>query len=209
MFGPDFWERAIIAAPAILFALTVHEFFHAYTAFRFGDTTARDMGRMTLNPLAHLDLFGTIMMFASGFRFGWAKPVPVNLLRLRDPRKANFWVSAAGPLSNLGLAFIFGTIFRAISIMSVPIPEAVFMFLYFSVMINVSLAFFNLIPLFPLDGSHILQSILPPERAAMLESIQRFSPIILIVLIFSGITWVILGPFIRLFVYLFSGISIG
>jgi len=180
MFGPDFWERAIIAAPAILFALTVHEFFHAYTAFR-----------------------------ASGFRFGWAKPVPVNLLRLRDPRKANFWVSAAGPLSNLGLAFIFGTIFRAISIMSVPIPEAVFMFLYFSVMINVSLAFFNLIPLFPLDGSHILQSILPPERAAMLESIQRFSPIILIVLIFSGITWVILGPFIRLFVYLFSGISIG
>ncbi len=74
MFSEEFLLRAIIAAPAIFFALTVHEFFHAYIAFKFGDTTARDMGRMTLNPLAHLDLFGTLMMFLSGFRFGWAKP---------------------------------------------------------------------------------------------------------------------------------------
>ena len=95
MFGPDFIQRAIIAAPAILFALTVHEFFHAWTALRFGDPTARDMGRLTLNPMAHLDLFGTIMMFASGFRFGWAKPVPVNTMNLRNPRVADFWISAS------------------------------------------------------------------------------------------------------------------
>ena len=209
MFSEDFISRAIIAAPAILFALTVHEFFHAWTALRFGDTTARDMGRLTLNPLAHLDLFGTIMMFASGFRFGWAKPVPVNPNNLVEPkRKADFWISIAGPLSNMGLAFIFGLLFRLSGAMGMHLPEAVYLFLFFSVMINVSLAFFNLIPVFPLDGSHILRSILPPRFEATLDQIDRVGPFVLIILIIIGGFWFILGPFIRLFVYLFSGISL-
>ena len=143
MFGEDFIQKAIIAAPAILFALTVHEFFHAWTALRFGDTTARDAGRLTLNPLAHLDVFGTLMMFISQFRFGWAKPVPVNPYNLQgNPRVADFWISIAGPLSNFGLAFVFGMLFRAAASSSVSLPEAVYMFLFLSVMINVSLAFF-------------------------------------------------------------------
>ena len=101
MFGHDFIAKAIIAAPAILFSLTVHEFFHAWTALRFGDTTARDMGRLTLNPLAHLDLFGTIMMFASGFRFGWAKPVPINPMNFHDRRMGILVSTIAGPASRI------------------------------------------------------------------------------------------------------------
>ena len=208
MFDSSFVQRAIIAAPAILFALTVHEFFHAWTAFRFGDTTARDAGRLTLNPLAHLDLFGTIMMFVSQFRFGWAKPVPVNPMNLRNPRVADFWISAAGPLSNLGLGFIFGMIFRASGTLAIHLPDAVYLFLFYSVMINVSLAFFNLIPLYPLDGSHILRNILPVESQGFINQLDRIGPILLIVLIFVGGFWIILGPFIRTFVYIFSGIGI-
>ena len=209
MFSGDYIQQAIIAAPAILFALTVHEFFHAWTALKFGDTTARDAGRLTLNPLAHLDLMGTIMMFASGFRFGWAKPVPVNPFNLRNPRVADFWISAAGPLSNLGLAFIFGMVFRIVTNMSVNLPEAVYLLLFFCVMINVSLAFFNLIPLFPLDGSHILRSILPPEMEPTLQKLDRVAPFILLLLIIVGGFWVILGPFIIFFVRLFAGVPIG
>lgn len=209
MFDEGFLQRAIIAAPAILFALTVHEYFHAFLALKFGDSTARDQGRLTLNPLAHLDLFGTLMMFLSGFRFGWAKPVPVNPMNLRNPRVADFWISAAGPLSNLGLAFIFGMIFRVVHPMGAAVPEAVHMFLFFCVLVNVSLAFFNLIPLFPLDGSHILRSVLPEEYGPTLDNIQRFAPFILILIIISGITWAILGPFVSFFIYLFAGISYG
>ncbi|MDD5427499.1 MAG: site-2 protease family protein [candidate division Zixibacteria bacterium] len=192
----------------MLFALTVHEFFHAFLAFKFGDTTARDMGRLTLNPLAHLDFMGTLMMFLSGFRFGWAKPVPVNPMNLKNPRVADFWISIAGPLSNLGLGLIFGLIFRIINNLSMDIPEAVVMFLFFSVMINVSLAFFNLIPVFPLDGSHILRSILPEKYESTLDQFDRFGPYLLLILIIVGGFWFILGPFISFFVNLFAGINI-
>ncbi|MEA1980874.1 MAG: site-2 protease family protein [candidate division Zixibacteria bacterium] len=208
MFDAEFIQRAIIAAPAILFALTVHEYFHAWTALRFGDPTARDMGRLTLNPMAHLSLMGTLMMFLSGFRFGWAKPVPVNPMNLDNPRKADIWISAAGPLSNLGLAFIFGTIFRLAGFLEFNMPEGVYLFLFFSVMINVSLAFFNLIPLFPLDGSHILRNLMPREYNHHFDKLEQFAPFILIFMIITGSFWFILGPFISLFVYIFSGIQI-
>jgi len=206
MFEPDFIQKALIAVPAILFSLTVHEFFHAYIAFRFGDTTARDMGRLTLNPLAHLDFFGTIMVFVSRFHFGWAKPVPVNPYNLRHPRVADFWISAAGPLSNLGLGLIFGIVFRAAYGGNISLPPGMVQFLFFGVSINVSLAFFNLIPLFPLDGSHILKSILPARFEILLEQFERYTPFILILLIITNGIWFILGPFITIFVRLFAGI---
>jgi len=208
LFGPDFIKEALIAAPAILFSLTVHEFSHAYIAYRFGDNTARDMGRLTLNPLAHLDLFGTLMMFLSGFRFGWAKPVPINPYNLRNPRVADIWISVAGPTSNLLLGFIFGFFFRSAYAGNLNLPPGVVQFLFFSVMINVSLAFFNLIPLFPLDGSHILKSLLPARFEIPLMEFERFAPFVLMFLIIIGGVWLILGPFIRIFVHLFAGVNL-
>jgi len=197
---------ALLAAPVIFFSLTVHEFFHAYLAYRFGDTTAKDMGRLTLNPLAHLDLFGTLMIFLSNFHFGWAKPVPINPFNLRNPRVADFWISAAGPLSNMGLGFIFGILYRLTSSGMIVDSSALNMVMFYGVQINVALAFFNLIPVFPLDGSHILASILPERYEAQLDSIQRFGPFILIILIVLGVVWMVLGPFVMFFVRLFAGL---
>lgn len=208
-------RQAILAAPVIIFSLTVHEYFHAWTANRLGDSTAKDMGRLTLNPLAHLDIFGTLMLFMSNFRFGWAKPVPVNPYNLRNLRHDDFWISAAGPLSNLGLALIAGTIIRVLNGLGMLYQyEAVGMILFYAVMINVSLAFFNLLPIYPLDGSHIFRNILPERYGPIIDQIERVSPMILILLIMSGfmfgysVLWLILGPFVKLFVMLFSGITI-
>jgi Zn-dependent protease len=208
-------KTIILAAPVIIFSLTVHEFFHAWTAYKRGDPTAKDMGRMTLNPLAHLDIFGTLMLFMSNFRFGWAKPVPVNPYNLRNYRRDNLWISAAGPLSNLGLALIAGIIFRIMNgIGMIGQFEAIDTVLFLFLIINTSLAFFNLLPLYPLDGSHIFRSLLPEEYGPTLDRIYRVSPMILIFLILSGfmfkvsIIWLILGPFIKAFIYLFSGLNL-
>jgi Zn-dependent protease len=204
VYGPDYIRDALIAAPAILFSLTVHEFFHAYMAYRLGDHTARDMGRLTLNPLAHLDLFGTLTMFLSGFRFGWAKPVPINPYNVRGGRMGDLWISAAGPFSNLGLGFIFGLLYRASYSGVLPVPDVMSYFFQIGTTMNVSLAFFNLIPLFPLDGSHILADLLPDRYGPFLMQLDRIAPFLLIFLVFTGAVWIVLGPPIRIFVYLFT-----
>ncbi|MEZ5359579.1 MAG: site-2 protease family protein [Candidatus Zixiibacteriota bacterium] len=211
----DFIRRAILLAPVIVFSLTVHEYFHAWTAYRFGDPTAKDMGRLTLNPLKHLDLMGTVMFLATQFRFGWAKPVPVNPYNLRNLRHDDLWISAAGPLSNLGLAAIFGTlwrIFEATNIIGMYDPLDIMLF--YAIVINVSLALFNLLPLYPLDGSHILRNILPVRFGPTIDQIERVSPMVLMAIIFLGmmthisIIWMILGPIVRAIVYLVSGIQL-
>ncbi len=200
-FSPETIQRAIVATPVFLLAITVHEFAHARTALGYGDSTAHDLGRTSLNPMVHLDLMGTLMFFLSGFRFGWAKPVPVNPFNLRNPRIADIWISAAGPLSNFGLATIAAIIIHVVNFIGTPIPEVFGRFLFMSVQINIWLGLFNLIPLFPLDGSHIVRNLIPQKHANTMEQIERYSPYILLLGLFTGIFGMVISPFVRAFYF--------
>lgn len=209
MFDSDTIRQMLIALPILLFALTVHEYFHAWTALRFGDSTAKDLGRLTLNPIAHLDLLGLVVMVLSQFRFGWAKPVPVNPLNLKNYRVADSWIAAAGPLSNIGLAIIFGLLYRILIRTDLGMPpevhETVMLFLQLSVGINCMLAVFNMIPLFPLDGSHILRNIAPPSYGPLFDNLQLVSPFILIGLVILGGVWYVVGPVVNFLMLLILG----
>jgi Zn-dependent protease len=168
----------------LVIALTVHEFAHAWSADRFGDYTPRDSGRVTLNPLAHLDLIGSFAFLLTGF--GWAKPVPVNLYALeRSNRFAPMWVAIAGPISNLLMAILGAIPIRLGLIDGLP-PLAVDFFLQF-VWLNLILMLFNLIPIFPLDGEKVLTYLLTPESGLRktLDQIRSVGPMILLFLIIS------------------------
>ena len=209
----DFMQLLLLAPP-ILLALTFHEFAHAYVANRFGDDTAKLSGRLTMNPLAHLDPLGTIMIFL--VHFGWAKPVPVNLNNLNNPKQGMLWISAAGPLSNILLALISGLLLRFFATMNISpqpnsITEIFIIMVVWSLRINLALAIFNILPIAPLDGSKILYGLLPDRFAKHIHLLERYGPILLIGLIISSyITGVsILGqmiwPFVKFFSKLFAG----
>ena len=202
----------LMIAPPILLALTFHEFSHAYIAYRLGDSTAKDMGRLTLNPLAHLDLVGTIMVFI--IRIGWAKPVPVNPLNFKNPKKDLLWVSLAGPLSNMLLAYIFGLLCRILHITDLTITnfsmmELIKFMVAYGMLINLILAFFNIIPIPPLDGSKILAAFLPSKGV---EPFMKYGQFLLLGLIALSmvldipIFYKLYNPFLRLFSYLFAGV---
>jgi len=179
-FDAEFFRQALIAGPMIVFSLSVHEFSHAWAALKFGDDTATRMGRLTLNPLAHLDMMGSIVMVLSQFTFGWAKPVPVNLMNVRNYRVADFWISFAGPISNIVQALVMSGLYHTLNLE----PQSYFhSLLYFGVQINIVLALFNMIPLFPLDGSHMLRSVLPREYEARVQDFERIAPMILLAII--------------------------
>ena len=207
----------LLLAPPILIALTFHEYAHAYTAYRRGDDTARQLGRLSLNPLRHLDPLGTIMIFL--VQFGWAKPVPVNPLRLNNPRKDMLWISAAGPLSNMVLALVSGLLLRTLfaiegtqNIHTGTAMGLIIFMLIMSLKINLALAIFNILPIAPLDGSKILSGLLPAGFAKLLSTLERYGPFILIGLIIIGRTTdvSILGgliwPFVDFFSRIFAGI---
>ncbi|MGR3177961.1 MAG: site-2 protease family protein [Candidatus Anammoxibacter sp.] len=206
-------QRILVFAPAILFAITIHEFSHAWTANKLGDSTAKLQGRLTLNPIAHLDLMGTICFIVA--HFGWGKPVPVNVANFNNPRRDNMLVSFAGPASNFIAAFGLGIIFHFINGRISPASNLalpIFEFLFLSIRINLFLAFFNLIPLFPLDGSHILKGVLPYHLVPKFEIISKYSPFILLGLILlsrpTGISILgaILNPPVIFFSRMFTGI---
>ena len=199
----DFITELIILAPPLLFALTFHEFAHGFIAYRLGDPTARDAGRLTLNPLKHLDPLGTIAFFF--IKFGWAKPVPVNPRYFQNPKKDMLWVALAGPVTNLALAVISAILTKAIWTLASILPyssttEAILVplnsMLIASVWINLVLCIFNFLPIPPLDGSRILMGLLPNNLALSYMRIERFGFIIILVLAFSGILSKVIVPVI-------------
>jgi|TARA_B100000315_G_scaffold150160_1_gene138852 Zn-dependent protease len=160
--------------PVVLFSLTVHEYSHGRIAFLLGDNTAKSLGRLSFNPLKHLDPIGTLFFYFMGF--GWAKPVPVDPRNFEHPRRDMMYVAIAGPLSNVTLAVICSFFIRFI----VPdINGILFTLLCFGVYINVALAIFNLLPVFPLDGSSVIKGLVPGNVAARLSGLDRFGAILL------------------------------
>ena len=193
-----------VQVAALLFAVSAHESAHGWVALRCGDTTARDLGRISLNPLRHLDPLGSVVVpailaFTGAPVFGWARPVPISLAQTRDPRSANLLISAAGPISNLLLAAVFGLAFITLRENPGLVPDAawvrpVLLFLVYSTLINVILAVFNLLPIPPLDGFGVLESLVPPRVYPMLATWRKWGFVVLLLVIFSGALGQILGP---------------
>ena len=189
--------RALIQFPLLLFSITVHEYFHGIMAERRGDDTARLMGRLTLNPIVHIDLFGTVLMpmlaIISGFPFiGWAKPVPINSLRLYSPRRDMMYIGLAGPMANFTIAFLSALLMRIIGtygILGIFLPLASYL-----LVINVLLGIFNLLPVPPLDGSHVLRGLLPYNIAQQYDRLSPYGFIIILFLLYSGVLGAVLMP---------------
>jgi Zn-dependent protease len=194
-----------------MFALSFHEFAHAWMAAKCGDMTAARQGRLTLNPLAHLDMMGSLMILFVGF--GWAKPVPVDPRMLRNPRTDMMKVAAAGPAANMILALIGGILLRLLNGFGL-MSEVLFILLLFFTRINIALAVFNMIPVAPLDGSQIFSGWLMKTNPQLAWKIQSYGPRVLFGLILFGyitgfsIIWLVMEPVVSLFMMIFAGISI-
>ena len=182
----SFLQDAIYLIPAVLLSLSFHEFSHGYVAFKLGDPTAKQAGRLTLNPLAHIDPLGTLCMLI--FRFGWAKPVPVNVMYFKDRKKGMAITAAAGPISNLLLAFLC-LLFVPVLVYAgwTAVGSYAANFLYIMVMINVGLAVFNLLPISPLDGSKILYAVLPNKIYFSIMRYERYFQLVLFLLLWTGL----------------------
>jgi Zn-dependent protease len=172
-------QELIVKIPVLLFAITVHEYAHARTALSLGDPTAKLAGRITFNPISHMDPFGAICLFL--FNFGWAKPVPVNPRYFRNPRLGSLWVSLAGPLANLGVALVMGILIRYFLF-----PWDLYLTMLITMLLmNIGLGLFNLLPIPPLDGSHVLESLLPYSALVKYRQIERYAPIVLMSIFFA------------------------
>lgn len=221
MFGPELIGQLVIYMVVLVFAISAHEAAHAWMSYRFGDDTARLLGRVTLNPVAHTDPIGTLLIPIVGFLLGniggaaaaipligWGKPTPVNPLRWRNKDLANIMVSAAGIMANLTIAIITLMIFKVLqySGLGQAIPDSmrspVGMFLLYSLFMNVSLAIFNLLPFPPLDGSKILETFLPASFRPVLSIMEQYGFLILMGLIYIGFFDAIFSPVARFLEFL-------
>lgn len=183
-------KRIVALAPIMLYSLTIHEFFHAWAAMKLGDRTALREGRVSLNPLRHLDPMGTIAFLLIGF--GWGKPVPVNPYNLRNPRRDDVIVSLAGPVSNIVSAALFAIVFRVIFASVDPMTlggelgQNALNFFFLATHVSVVLCIFNLLPIPPLDGSHVLEAVLPAEGRRWFRENAGVLQIGLLLLVFLG-----------------------
>ncbi len=205
----------LLFTPPILLALSFHEYAHAWTAHKLGDTTAKDLGRLTLNPIAHIDILGLLMLYL--VHLGWAKPVPVNPYNFKNPKQDMLWVALAGPVSNLILALIAGIVIRGIQNFAQFDGEGssfigiLIQMLIIGFVINLVLAFFNLIPIPPLDGSKILRGLLPSRYELAMWNFERIGPFLILGLVLisnlAGISlfWPLIMPFVKFFSFLFAG----
>ncbi len=201
--------QLILLLPVLLLSLSLHELSHGYASYMMGDPTAKNAGRLTLNPLAHLDPIGALVLIMTR-RFGWAKPVPINPRYYDNPRRDLMLVSFAGPASNLALAAFFAII---INIMPLITGQSlvgllygmrgntmiiIVNFLYLAIMINISLAIFNLLPFPPLDGSKILRGVLPAKFDRYFNVLEGpMGMLVILVLAYSGVLWAIIGPVVN------------
>ena len=198
-------EVLLLLVPVLIFALCFHEFAHAWVAYKLGDPTAKQSGRLTLNPLAHLYPMGSLMILIIGF--GYAKPVPVDARYLKNPRTDMMKVAFAGPAANLLLAFVGGTIIRAHIV-----GGSLILMLYLFTQINIMLAVFNMIPIPPLDGSQIFSGLMVRKNPNLVMKLQMYGPQILFGLILIGYLteisplWWVMSPFVNFFLFLFAGI---
>lgn len=205
MFDFPSLHTIALTLPAIIIGLTFHEYAHGWVAYRLGDRTAEAHGRLTVNPVAHLDPIGFILLILAGF--GWAKPVPVNPYNFRgDIKQGMLLVSLAGPATNLILAIVSAVLLGLFAMRDIPYFNIIMQYM---IVINVVLAIFNLIPIPPLDGSKILAGLLP-GRQAWLDQLEAYGPILLIVLVFFGFRFisVLINPVVNILISLAQSIAL-
>jgi Zn-dependent protease len=204
----DIIQSIALYAIPVIFAITLHEAAHGYVARMFGDPTAYQMGRVSLNPIRHIDLVGTLLvplvillaaklLGSPAILFGWAKPVPVDFGRLRRPKQDMLWVAAAGPASNLFMAILWAIVLKLLN-QSGAGGAFWFDMAYAGVQINLVLMALNLLPLLPLDGGRMLYSLLPHRLAWQYSRIEPYGMVIVLLLLFSGVLWIILRPILAL-----------
>ncbi len=200
----NFVQKLVAAVIPVLFAITVHEAAHGYAARYFGDRTAEMLGRLTLNPIKHIDPIGTILVPAiavlfTGFIFGWAKPVPVGFRNLRNPKRDMIFVAAAGPASNILMAIgwaLFASLLARTGLTGGMLGMLLIQMAVFGVLINSILAVFNMLPLPPLDGGRVAVGLLPEPVSSRLASVEPYGFVIILLLLFTGILWPLIGPVI-------------